>query len=142
MRFVALAGPDGERGRAAWGSEADALEDVASLQFVLDFIIVPFCAFSVVDTPTIGRPNFVWSKLRQYPFIWANVGPGPRFVRCKWGRPLLVVPSSEPTQQYAGSHGGHLGPPKLDTKIGGSAYWTSVQVNLPTFHAPSGAFKF
>ena len=57
MRFVALAGPDGGRGRAAWGSEADALEDVALSQFVLDFIIVPFCAFFVVVAPTIGWAN-------------------------------------------------------------------------------------
>lgn len=51
MRFVALAGPDGEGGRAAWGSEADALEDVALLQFVLDFIIVPFCASATGVAP-------------------------------------------------------------------------------------------
>lgn len=58
MRFVALAGPDGEGGRAAWGSEADALEDVASLQFVLDFIIVPFCASAAGAAPTIGWATF------------------------------------------------------------------------------------
>lgn len=51
MRFVALAGPDGEGGRVAWGSEADALEDVALLQFVLDFIIVPFCASATGVAP-------------------------------------------------------------------------------------------
>lgn len=89
MRFVALAGPDGEGGRAAWGSEADALEDVALSQFVLDFIIVPFCAFSVVGAPTIGRAKLVWHKLKQYKVVWhklkaytnlgANSGPGPVF---------------------------------------------------------------
>ena len=74
MRFVALAGPDGEGGRAVWGSEADALEYVALSQFVLDFIIVPFCAFSVVGTPTIGRTKLVWYKLRQYKVARSNLG--------------------------------------------------------------------
>ena len=125
MRFVALAGPDGEGGRAAWGSEADALEDVALSQFVLDFIIVPFCAFSIVEPPTIGWAKLVWYKLKQYNSFGTNLGstpwvrilaPAPVLSGVKWGRPLLVVPSSEPTQQYAGSHGGHLGPPKLGAK--------------------------
>ena len=53
MRFVALAGPDGRRGRAAWGSEADALEDVALSQFVRDFTIVLFCANVVGAAPTL-----------------------------------------------------------------------------------------
>lgn len=74
MRFVALAGPDGEGGRAAWGSEADALEDVALSQFVRDFTIVLFCAFSVVGTPTIGRTKLVWYKLRQYKVARSNLG--------------------------------------------------------------------
>lgn len=73
MRFVALAGPDGGRGRAAWGSEADALEDVALSQFVLDFIIVPFCAFFVVVAPTIGWAKLVWYKLKQYKVAWPKL---------------------------------------------------------------------
>lgn len=31
----------------------------------------------------------------------ADTGPGPVLSGVKWGRPLLAVPSSEPTQQYA-----------------------------------------
>ena len=58
MRFVALAGPDGEGGRVAWGSEADALEDVESLQFVLDFIIVPFCASTAGALSNLGGPPY------------------------------------------------------------------------------------
>lgn len=86
MRFVALAGPDGEGGRAAWGSEADALEDVALSQFVLDFIIVPFCAFSLVDTPTIGWAKLVWYKLKQYNSFGTNLGSTP------WVRILAPAP--------------------------------------------------
>ena len=86
MRFVALAGPDGEGGRAAWGSEADALEDVALSQFVLDFIIVPFCAFSLVGTPTIGRAKLIWYKLKQYNSFGTNLGSTP------WVRILAPAP--------------------------------------------------
>lgn len=92
MRFVALAGPDGEGGRAAWGSEADALEDVASLQFVLDFIIVPFCAFSVVGTPTmwagllVGAPTSFGTNLGSTQLAGTNLGSTP------WLRILAPAP--------------------------------------------------
>lgn len=126
MRFVALAGSDGERGRVAWGSEADALEDVELSQFVLDFIIVLFCANVVGAAPTIwaghlmGGPSSFGTNLRRTP-LTPIVAPAP-FGRCKWGRPLLTVPSSEPTQAYTDSCSTHPGPPKLGTKIGGAAY--------------------
>ena len=100
------------RAGPAWGSEADALYDVETLYFVLDFTIEQFCAFSIVEPPTIfwgrffGRPNFVWYKLRQYPigrakFVWYKLkqcpfGPDPVLRGRKWGRPLLVVPSLGP----------------------------------------------
>lgn len=73
MRFVALAGPDGGRGRAAWGSEADALEDVELSQFVLDFIIVLFCASAAGAAPTIGWAKLVWYKLKQYKVAWPKL---------------------------------------------------------------------
>lgn len=156
MRFVALAGPDGRGGRVAWGSEADALEDVALSQFVLDFIIVPFCAFFVVGTPTIGWAKLVWYKLKQYKVAWPKlrqyhsfgtnlrrtltwapiVAPAP-FGRRKWGHPLLAVPSSEPTQAY---------PPTWPSQIGRKNRWVGLldihQSKPSHLYPPPGGFKF
>lgn len=150
MRFVALAGPDGEGGRAAWGSEADALEDVALLQFVLDFIIVPFCAFSIVEPPTIGWAKLVWYKLKQYNSFGTNLGstpwvrilaPAPVLSGVKWGRPLLVVPSSEPTQQYA-----KVVQPTWPSQIGRKNRWVGLLDICPSkpshLYPPPGGFKF
>lgn len=125
--------------RPAWGSEADALYDIAISQCVEFCLIEQFCAFSIVEPPTfvggllVGAPTSFGTNLGSTNSFGTNLSsapfwPRPRFAGRKWGHPLLGGESSEPTQQYA-----EVGPPKIGTKIGGSAYWILAQVDLPTF---------
>ena len=162
MFIPALHASLARRAGPAWGSEADALYDVETLYFVLDFTIEQFCALSIVEPPTIlgrglwarslGRPNFVWYKLRQYP-----IGQGDSF-----GTNLSSTPFGPDPVLRGVSGAAHywvaslrnplrstpklLAPPgpsqKLGTKIGGSVYWTSAQVDLPTFFPTPVGFKF